>query len=121
VIGKIHRPGRDQDVEWAGLSATDSAADRQAMKRLRAGGCFAEDQTRMFAFEMKAFANATIVLEDIGIFHQVGDLTMRGKNYGHDKLCSPHDGSVLSAEPLKIQSMGLQHLFLLQATIGTKC
>ena len=106
VIGKMHRPGRDQDVEWAGLTAIDSTADRQAMKRLRAGGHFVEDRTRMFDFEMKAFANATIVLEDIGIFHQLGDLTIRGKTYGHDKLYSPYDGSVLTTELLKVQSMG---------------
>jgi hypothetical protein len=52
------------------------------------------------------FANATIVVEDIGVFHQLGDLTMRGKTHAHDKLCSPHDGSMLTAEPLKVQSMG---------------
>jgi hypothetical protein len=74
--------------------------------KLRAGGCFVEDRTRMFGFEMKALANATIVLEDIGVFHQAGDLTTRGKNDGHDKLHSPHDGSVLGSELLKIQSMG---------------
>lgn len=40
------------------------------------------------------------------IFHQSGDLTIRGKAYGHDKLYSPYDGSVLTTELLKIQSMG---------------
>jgi hypothetical protein len=60
----------------------------------------------MFDFYIQVFANATIVLEDIGIFHPSGDLTIRGKKYGHDKLYSPHDGSVLTTELLKIQSIG---------------
>jgi hypothetical protein len=106
VIGKIHRPGHDQDVEWASLSAIDTDKDRQEMKRLRAGGYFIEDRTRMFLFDIKVFLNATIVLEDIGIFHPSDDLTIRGKKYGHHKLYSPYDGSPFSAELLKIQSMG---------------
>jgi hypothetical protein len=106
VIGKIYRPGRDQDVEWASLSVMDRAEDKRSMEHLRAGGYFVEDRTRMFFFKIKVFANATIVLEDIGVFHQLGNLTTGGKTHAHDKLCSPHDGSMLTAEPLKVQSMG---------------
>ena len=55
MIGKIHRPGRDQDVEqWAGLSVTDKTVDKQAVNRLRAGGYFIEyPRTRMFALRSK--------------------------------------------------------------------
>ena len=45
--------------------------------------------------DIKVFVNATIVaLEDIGVFHQLGELIIRSKTYGHDKLYSPYDGSV---------------------------
>ena len=84
-------PGRDQDVEWASLSATISAKVKQVMDPLE-GLEATLLKMRMLIFDIKVFANATIVLEDISIFHQLGNLTIPGRT----KLYSPYDGSVLS-------------------------